>query len=435
MSLKWRYWLFIGLIHLLLGVLVFQLLADQKAWFLLVEVGLLVSLALAYSLYRALIKPLDFLSSGVDAIADQDFSVRFRKTGSPEMNRLIEVYNGMLENIRMERAQVQEQHFFLDKLIRASPAGIILLDYDGHITDINPQARRMLQLIDSPYGKTLMQTEHPILNELSRWDVNQSGVLTGKGRKQFKCEVAQFVHRGFPRRFLLIQEMSNELVAAEKRAYGRVIRMMAHEVNNSIGAINSILVSTQDMLMEAPPSEEVKDVRDSLQVAIDRNDRLNQFMRNFAQVVRLPKAVRRQASLPQVLQNVHRLMLPMASQQKTQLGLRLAAADQVFPIDEQQMEQALVNMVKNALESLEWGGEVWLFLRKQPLEIGVADNGPGIPSEVATKLHMPFFSSKPQGQGVGLTLIREIARQHNGQFVLETLDTGWTESRLVFGSQ
>jgi len=432
MPLKWRYWLFIGLIHLIVGILAFRVLGDQKVWFLVVELILLISLGLAYSIYRSFIKPLDFLNSGIDALADRDFSVRFRKTGSPEMNRLVEVYNRMMDNIRAERSQVQEQHYFLEKLIQASPAGIILLDYDECISDVNPQALRMLGIKQAPYGKKLADTPHPLLQELASWEANQSGVIAGKGQEQFKCEVSQFIHLGFHRKFILFQELSREILAAEKRAYGQVIRMMAHEVNNSIGAINSILQSTQEAFPDLEDAELTDDIRTSLQVAIHRNDRLNRFMRHFAEVVRLPEPIRQRQSVNDLVQRIHQLMTPQAKQQGTQLTIAVPAYDIEADIDEKQLEQALVNMVKNALESLEEEGTVELQLRPNPLEIVVIDNGPGISPEVAKELHTPFFSNKPEGQGVGLTLIREIARAHAAQFSLETLDNGTTEARIMF---
>lgn len=432
MPLKWRYWLFTGLIHAIVGVLAFQVLGEQKAWFLLVELILLISLGLAYGVYRSLIRPLDFLSSGIDAVTDRDFSVRFRKTGSPEMNRLVEVYNRMMDNIREERSQVQEQHYFLEKLIQASPAGIILLDYDEAISDINPQALRMLGMKQAPYGKKLAETAHPLLQEVATWEVDQSGVLAGKGQEQFKCEVSQFIHRGFRRKFILFQELSREILAAEKRAYGQVIRMMAHEVNNSIGAINSILQSTQEAFPNLEDTELTDDIRTSLQVAIDRNDRLNRFMRHFAEVVRLPEPTLKVQSVTNLLQHIQQLMTPQAEQQGTRLLLEVPEQEITASIDEKQLEQALVNMVKNALESLESGGTVELRLRTTPLEIAVVDDGPGIPDEIAGHLHTPFFSNKPNGQGVGLTLIREIARGHGAQFSLETIGKGTTEARIIF---
>ena len=434
MSIRWRYGLFILAIHLVIGILVFQLLKDNKLWFIAAEVLLMSSLILAYKIYKDIIRPFRFLQSGIDALADQDFSIRFRTTGSKTMNQLITVYNTMLDNIQEERLQVKEQHFFLEKLITASPAGIILLDYDGRITDINPQAKAILELQENPHKMTLNDIPHPILMEIAKWNVGKSGIVKGKSQEQLRCEIAQFVHRGFPRKFITIQELSRELLAAEKRAYGKVIRMMAHEVNNSIGAINSILQTTIEAYPIDPEDDLADDIIQSLHVAIDRNKRMNTFMRNFAQVLRLPEPCLQPYDLQELLHHVFYLMAPVAQAQNTEIQIEVPQTNTIHLIDEKLMEQALVNMVQNALESLKRGGHIKLRLDTKPLQFVVADNGSGIAEDVADKIGTPFFSTKPDGQGIGLTIIREIADKHNAHAQLETLPSGWTESRIIFRS-
>jgi nitrogen fixation/metabolism regulation signal transduction histidine kinase len=432
MRLNWQYFLYIGLLHLLLGVLAYWLLEEATAWLLLIELGLLCSLVIAYVLYRKFTHPLRLLGNGIEAIKDQDFAVRLRPTGSLEMDRLVKVYNHMLDHIREERRQVQEQHYFLDRLIQASPAGIVLLDYDGHVTEINPMGLELLGLEKPPVGQRLEAVAHPLLQELAQWQVGQSGILSGKGQERYRCEVVQFIHRGFHRRFLMIQELSKEMLATEKRAYAKVIRMMAHEVNNSIGAINSILQSTIEAYPEVPGDEFAEDIKASLAVAHQRNQRLNQFMRNFAEVVRLPEPNRAWVAISKVLERVKQLMLPLAQQQNTNLELEIPDQPIRFEIDEEQIEQALVNMVKNALESLGRGGKIKLMSTAHPAQIVVADNGPGLPPGAEQEWMSPFFSTKPDGQGIGLTFIKEIARQHGGRCELETLPNGWTECRIRF---
>ena len=146
MSLRVKYFLFIAIIHITIAYLCFLVLREQKLYFLLSEFGILFSLFLSYLMYRSFIRPLEFMYSGTDAITDKDFTIKFVKTGSKEMDKLIDVYSSMINNIREERIQVEEQYFFLKKLINASPNGIIILDYDEKITDINPRAMNLLEL-------------------------------------------------------------------------------------------------------------------------------------------------------------------------------------------------------------------------------------------------------------------------------------------------
>lgn len=414
----------------MIAYLSYQLLIEKKQWFLLAEVGILISLFFSWLLYRSFIQPLQFMYSGTDAIVDKDFNVKFVKTGSKEMDRLIEVYNQMIDNIREERIQVEEQHFFLVKLINASPNGIIILDFDDKIAEINPRAKELLGLGKNAMNEFLPNLNHPVLNQISKLEIGESKLLSVEGYEKYKCQVSQFIHRGFKRKFILIQQLSKEILEAEKRAYGKIIRMMAHEVNNSIGAINSIIQSQIDFGTD-------DDGKEALQIAYDRNSRMNQFMRNFAKVVRLPTPKLVQTDLNELVENVGKLMLPQANQQNIKIEFDLSKKPIFAKADFQQMEQVLVNILKNAIESIEAeeirnDSKIQIITSGNPNTILIRDNGAGVDPLVVNDLFTPFFSTKREGQGVGLMLIREILVNHNAQFSLKTLEDSWTEFRIVF---
>ncbi len=427
MSLKLKYGLFIIILHLTLAILAYQLVQDQKVWFFVIEIAILISLFLSYRLYQALIRPLQFLASGVDAIQDKDFNVKFVKTGSREMDKLIEVYNDMIDNIRIERTQVQEQHFFLNRLIQASPAGIIILDFDGNIADANPKAIELLRLPKEHLNQPLSTLQHPILNQIQQMEVNTSKIVSDEGFEKYKCQVSDFIHKGFNRKFILLQELSQEILEAEKRAYGKIIRMMAHEVNNSIGAINSILHTMADFFKTENP-----EWSEPLDIAINRNNSMNKFMANFAKVVRLPKPHLERTDINALMRRMGRLFSVQAQDKRIKISLHLAEQPLKVAIDEQQMEQVLVNIIKNAIESIGEDGLIELNTTQSPPSISICDNGPGIAPEHADALFSPFFSTKKDGQGVGLMLSREILMNHEAQFHLKTGEDGWTEFWIGF---
>ena len=427
MSLRVKYFLFISIIHIVIAWLCFSLLREQKLYFFLSEFAILFSLFLSYLLYRSFIRPLDFMYSGTDAIADKDFNIKFVKTGSKEMDKLIDVYNNMIDNIREERIQVEEQHFFLKKLINASPNGIIILDYDEKITDINPRAMKLLELDENAVHQPISNFQNPILKQITKLKVGKANIISTEGFEKYKCEVSHFIHRGFKRKFILIQELSKEILEAEKRAYGKIIRMMAHEVNNSIGAINSILQTHVEY-----NTEENSDERESLEIAMERNNSMSLFMKNFAKVVHLPKPHLEQIELNERLRNIGKLMESQAKAKDVTIELHLEEKDIFASIDAKQIEQVLVNIIKNAIEAIDNQGVIQIISKGFPKTILIRDNGSGISEEVADKLFTPFFSTKMDGQGVGLTLIREVLTNHEAQFSLKTLKEGWTEFRIVF---
>ncbi len=430
LSLKVKYFIFIFLIHVLIAVLFYYVFEEQKYYFLVAEIGIIISLWLSYSMYKSFIQPLEFLGSGANAIADKDFNVKFVKTGAKEMDHLVNVYNAMIDNIQQERIHVKEQHFFLEKLINASPAGMLILDYDDRLTEINPKANQLLQLDDHWKNKHLVDLDNELLNEIAKVDIGQSTVISLHGMDQYKCEVSHFIHKGFQRKFILIQELSREILEAEKRAYGKVIRMMAHEVNNSIGAINSIMQSTVDYI-EDDVKDFDEDIKTSLAIAIDRNKNLNKFMANFADIIRLPEPTFETIELNQLVKKIATLMEPKAQKNQINFVYELVKEELRCRADEQQLEQVLVNILKNSIEAIDEKGTIKFVTKSYPHTIIIADNGIGISKDIAEKLFTPFFSTKADGQGLGLTLIREILSNHNTQFSLETKN-GWTSFIIVF---
>lgn len=422
MTLRSKFIGFIIVIHAVAIGLSFYIFRENKLWFLVSELLILVSIALCWSLFNDLIRPIELLLRGLDAIRDRDFNVKFVKTGKFETDQLIDVYNQMMDRLRHERTLQQEQHFFLQKLVQTSPTGIILLDYDGHIASMNPRALEITGLTEQEIiGKSPTAFSHPVFTAILEMETGASQILRLSGSQTLKVRKAQFIDRGFPCTFVMLEELTVEILEAEKRSYGKVIRMMAHEVNNSTGAVNSILDTT--LALQTPDS----DIAHALQVAIERNEHLSAFMRNFADVIRLPEPRMEQIDLHLLLGKVVQLMDFKARSVGVSLQCAFAEGPLQTWADAGQLEQVFINLIKNAIEAASGNGIVRIQTARKPLQIIIADNGTGIPEALKDKIFSPFFSSKNGGQGIGLTLAREILTAHGYTFSLETKDTGWTE--------
>lgn len=429
MKLSAKFILFIVIIHALTIALSFYVFRQNKWLFLASEFVILASLAISVSLYQELIRPLHLLTRGIDAIRERDFNVKFVKTGRYEMDKLIGVYNDMIDQLRTERTTQQEQHFFLEKLVQTAPTGIVLLDYDDCIDRVNPKAREWTgydQSDKSLHGRAVSGLEHPIFKAIASLESGASRTLTLPGPKTYKLHKSQFVDRGFSRSFVMIEDLTPEILEAEKRSYGKVIRMMAHEVNNSIGAVNSILDTAVQL------HTGTQDVRDALNVAIGRNDHLNQFMRNFADVIRLPEPRMETFDLHILLKNIAQLMEYKARERDVHIEWDLPTSPLWIQADAGQIEQVLINVLKNSIEAIESTGLVRIQTSHRPLQVTISDNGKGIPGDLEGKLFSPFFSNKAGGQGIGLTLSREILSAHGFAFSLKTGNDGWTCFQIIF---
>ena len=429
MKLKTKYLLFVSILHLITLVLSFLIFKENKLIFIISEVFILISLGISWSLYQQLIQPLKMLVQGISAIKDQDFNVKFRLTGKYEVDELIGVYNKMIDSLRSERTLQEEQHKFLQKLINTSPTGVAILDFDHHIEQLNPKAKQLLGINeDNKLEEALPSASKPLIREIIELGAGESKIVSISGIENYKCQKSFFIDRGFPRYFVMLEELSIEILQTEKKAYGKVIRMMAHEVNNTIGPVNSIIDFALSKQEDAESS-----LGKALKIAIERNDSLNAFMRKLADVVRLPAANKQEIELNQLLSNIGQLFELRAHAQGVNIRYQLHH-DAIRAIaDIQQMEQVLVNILKNSLEAIDTpaGGEITLISEAAPKRIIVRDNGKGIAADVQVNLFTPFYSTKKDGQGVGLTLVREVLLNHGFAFSLKTTTTGETEFEII----
>jgi two-component system nitrogen regulation sensor histidine kinase NtrY len=432
MKLRTKYILFVSILHLVTLVLSFFIFRNDKLIFIASEILIIISILISWRLYTELIQPLKLLMRGVDAIQDKDFNVKFSETGKYEMDKLISVYNRMIDELRNERTKQEQQHFFLEKLIHTSPIGILILDYEENIQQVNPRALYLLNTWEQAIiRKSIYELSHPVLQHIQSLQPGEARTITFNGIATYKLQKSHFIDRGFPRHFIMIEELTAEILAAEKKAYGKVIRMMAHEVNNTIGAVNSILQSTYAS-GEIWKVEKNASLHNALKVAIDRNQNLNLFMRNFADLVRLPEPVKKNIDLHKVIYTVAALMEMRAGNKGIQFQFQLDDAPFNIIADERQMEQVLINIVKNAIEAIEEEGNISFATNLIMRQMVVTDTGKGIPSSVNEKLFSAFFSTKKDGQGIGLTLVKEVLLNHGFEFSLKTTAPGKTEFIIQF---
>lgn len=437
MSLKFKYTLFIVVLHACLLTLIYFQLKDKLWYFLGSEALVLVSLFISYLLYKSFIRPTDLVSSGADAIADKDFSVKYLKTGSSEVDKLVNVYNQMIDSLRAERVKISEQSYFIQKLIEVTPIGIVIMDYDGLISNINPSAKRHLGIgIQSQViGENILNYPSEIINVLKQSDNPEtpsirSKVVTNNGIDKYKVQVNEVIHQGFKRKFILIDDLSQELIKSEKDAFGRIIRMMAHEVNNSMGAINSILDSVVEFGFEGQGDPELKE---SLLIARRRNEGLSTFMANYASLLRLPPPLKQTIDLCHLLRKTGQLFVSNANEKQIEIRFQIPDEEIMIHADSVLLEQAISNMIKNAIESIESSGEIRIACSDDPIQFTISDTGSGISDEASRNLFKPFYSTKPTGQGVGLMLIRDVLQSHNANFKLYTdKATAWTHFKVDF---
>ena len=378
--------------------------------------------------YRKIVKPLNSIGSGMELLREQDFSSRLSPVGQYEADRIVNVFNRMMEQLKNERLRLREQNNFLDLLIKASPMGVILTTLDEDLSELNPMAQKMLGVRqEDVLGKKMNEIDSPLAAELANVPKGETATVRLNDSNIYRCTHSSFIDRGFQHPFFLIESLTDEVMKAEKKAYEKVIRMIAHEVNNTTAGITSTL----DTVEQALSTEEgMDDICDVMRVCTERCFSMSRFITRFADVVKIPEPTLTPVDLNDLAFTCKRFMEGMCTDRNIKLRLEIDETLKEVKMDASLFEQVLVNIIKNAAESIEKDGEI-IVRTLSPATIEVVDNGKGISKEVEAKLFSPFFSTKPNGQGIGLIFIREVLMRHGCTFSLRTYADGLTRFRIL----
>ena len=239
-------------------------------------------------------------------------------------------------------------------------------------------------------------------------------IFRKNGGEAYRIQNCFFVDRGFETRFIQIEELTHEIYKTEKQAYGKVIRMMSHEINNSIAAVNSVLHTIR------PKLENYEGYSQTVDICIQRNENLNHFMGNFAEVVRIPEPKLKSVDLNILAENTVSLFQNQYDDSHIRFSTQFDKEPVIINADDSQIEQVLINIIKNGCEAIEENGKVEVKTISNPPTLIVTNNGRGIEKIQQEKIFTPFYSTKSHGQGIGLTLSREILLNHKCRFELKT---------------
>ncbi|MBD3588056.1 ATP-binding protein [Bacteroides sp. GM023] len=429
MRIKGLFYILVFLLLALGGVLLYLSSQLNTVFFYIGEGLILFILIYLTFFYRKLVKPLNTIGSGMELLREQDFSSRLSPVGQYEADRVVNIFNRMMEQLKNERLRLREQNNFLDLLIKASPMGVILTTLDDDLSELNPMALKMLGVrLKDIQGKKMEEVDSPLARELVNIPKGETVTVRLNDSNIYRCTHSSFIDRGFQHPFFLIESLTDEVMKAEKKAYEKVIRMIAHEVNNTTAGITSTL----DTVEQALSCEEgMDDICDVMRVCTERCFSMSRFITRFADVVKIPEPTVSPVNLNDLVFTCKRFMEGMCNDRRIKLCMEIDETLKDTMLDAALFEQVLVNIIKNAAESIETDGEIKIRTLS-PATIEVADNGAGISKETEAKLFSPFFSTKPNGQGIGLIFIREVLMRHGCTFSLRTYADGLTKFRIVF---
>ena len=341
MRLKTLFFLLALLLIVVWGILLMLALESGKTLFYVGEGVTTLSLIVLVYFYRKLVMPLNSIANGIDLLREQDFSSRLSKVGQAEADRIVTMFNGMMDQLKNERLRLREQNHFLDLLISVSPMGVVILDFDGKVSMLNTAALRFLGYTSQTdlIGKNFSALDAPLAEEINRLDKDSTDTIRLNDSMIYRCSRLSFVDRGFPHPFILIESLTSEVVKAEKKAYEKVIRMIAHEANNTTAGITSTLETVNEALEEM---DDTADLRDVMKVCVERCYGMSRFITNFANVVKIPDPQLEQVRLNDRVSACKRFMETICRARDITLHNELCADNPLVWMDTVLFEQVLV---------------------------------------------------------------------------------------------
>ncbi|MYM26184.1 sensor histidine kinase [Duganella sp. FT135W] len=444
MSLRRRLYAYLIAAHLLFLAITVLLFRTQPLLMLGLEAAVLLSLVLGIRLIRRALEPLGYTRHFHDLLQDQHYAARLQHSNDKELNELVQLFNTMLGALYQERLQIGEQQGFLDRLLEATPSAVIVFDFDGRISLLNASAQALPGLADAR-GKSLSacaaslgeQQHRSLLAQLDALPLGDSQLLADADGRRYRGQRGQFYDRGFARHFLLIEELTEELESSERATYEKLIRVLAHEVNNTVAATGSVLDSLlyyRSQLAE----RDSEDFSTAILAVQRRNASLGEFIERFTRVVKMPAPELRPNAVRDLMDDI----LYLYREQCRSRGISIAweRCDDVpaIAMDRHLMEQALLNVVKNAMEAVEMGAgadkRIALVLAREEsgVRLSVIDSGNLLGEVPAHQLFTPFYTTKKGGQGIGLLFVREVLNRHGFHYRLAATGDGATSFDIWF---
>jgi nitrogen fixation/metabolism regulation signal transduction histidine kinase len=358
------------------------------------------------------------LNDGVMSIKDRDFSMSVTRATHDELGELVENYTGLGERLRIERQSLYQRELMLDTVIQTTPLAMVLTNDGDAVLYSNSAARQLFsegrKLEGSRFSLYLDRAPAPLREAIGRGGDTLFTLEIGGEPQVYHVSQRNFLLNAVPHRLLLLKQLTREINSQEVATWKKVIRVIAHELNNSLAPISSLAHSGQ-ILAQAPPNpEQLARVFATIE---DRARHLAGFIEGYAQFAKLPQPRLAPVSWEVLLE---RLRVVVAFRLVGSLPQRTASFDTA------QIEQALINLLKNARESGADPENIELSVNTiaQGFGIEVRDRGPGFTQAALENALVPFYSTKETGTGLGLTLCREIVEAHGGRLRIANREGG-----------
>jgi two-component system nitrogen regulation sensor histidine kinase NtrY len=388
------------------------------AWAVLLA-GLVAGVPLAtWSLSRALRPVRDTLravTDGVRSFHENDFGLRIAVTRHDELGDLVDLYNRMGDVLRLERNEIFQRELLLDTLLMGAPMAIVLLNELDRVAYANRAARVLLaageRVLGRAFSEVLEGTPAPMRSALQAREDSVFAVPRAQGPDEeiYRVVLHAFVLNTQRHRLVVVERITPELRRQEVETWKNAIRVMSHELNNSLAPVSSLLHSARAVAGDPARAPRLEEILSAIE---ERVKHLNRFLEGYGRFARLPKPRPEVVKWRELLDGVARLYAFTLDGEPPERGT----------FDPAQMQQVLINLLKNAVEAGSPPEEIRVKVEEteDATLVHVLDRGKGMDEETMRKALLPFYSSKETGTGLGLPLCSEIVAAHGGRLSLRS---------------
>lgn len=383
----------------------------------------------------------------LEAVKHEDYSVHFSGNRyGQSFSALSESFDVLIKRLKETRARQQSHAELIHRVLESIQVGIIVMEKAGQVILMNSSARAMLE-VPHFHNWSMFQKQKPgFTRQLGDLDF-EGRRLIQVGTREFYLDLDHIQLVGHHYHLISFSDLKNEIEQKEIEAWHKLIRILAHEVMNSVTPISSLSETVQQLLtgedgqaipLQQLTPESIDDIREALKTIVRRSRGMLSFVEEYRKLTRLPAPRLEVIPVGEAFKDVCQLMRTEADAANVQLDSSVNPPSLALNADRKMLEQVLINLISNSLHALEPmdNGHIHLAasLTDEDLLITVKDNGPGIPEEIVPSIFIPFFSTRKNGTGIGLTLSKNIMKLHQGNISVESQPGKGTLFRLSFNT-
>src|SRR5687768_4857164 len=389
------------------------------------------------------------IASFLDSISFDDLSYSFKtESGDPVVQRLHKELNEAMMKLRNSRREKDSEFLFFKNIVMHVGIGLIIFKEDGKIEIFNSAARRLMKVNRADNIDDLREVSEPLVHVFQKLKTGGRELFRlkiGEDLVQLSVYAIELTLRGENVKLISLQNIQSELEEKEMEAWQNLVRVLTHEIMNSVTPISSLAGIVEEELKQHMEShqteplteEQLHDIHLSLQTISKRSEGLIHFVKEFRSLTNIPKP--RQVVIPvkSCLEELCMLHRKELMEKNIHLDISVYPEDLTISADKNMVEQVIINLMKNAIQSFEDHEDKQIVLKAYLTEkarpvISIRDNGTGIDPEALEKIFIPFFTTKKTGSGIGLSLSRQIMRQHQGTLTVKSTVGKGTEFFMRF---